>query len=298
MVGSVHRRAALGVASALALATVVLGGGADARADTGAGVTTGPAGSDLVSDQQNGVSTDPLPSPAGDTPLSPPTVEPTAGSTVGVAKPVVIRFPQPVIDRTAAESAVRITPALPGKFYWLSDTQLRWRPLSFWPARTAVTVDAAGTRSTFTIGDSLVATVNDATHQMQILRNGVPQRTFPVSMGKRKYETPNGIYYISDKHAEIWMDSSTYGVPIDSPEGYRLKVADAVRISSSGLFVHSAPWSVSDQGKRNVSHGCINLSPANAQWFFDNFTSGDPVIVENTAGGTFLGGDAYDDWQR
>lgn len=71
MVGSVHRRAALGVASALALATVVLGGGADARADTGAGVTTGPAGSDLVSDQQNGVSTDPLPSPAGDTPLSP-----------------------------------------------------------------------------------------------------------------------------------------------------------------------------------------------------------------------------------
>ncbi len=36
---------------------------------------------------------------------------------------------------------------------------------------------------------------------------------------------------------------------------------------NSDNYVHSAPWSVADQGKRNVSHGCINISPSNAKWF-------------------------------
>ena len=30
---------------------------------------------------------------------------------------------------------------------------------------------------------------------------------------------------------------------------------------------------------RNVSHGCINLSPADAKWFFDLATRGDVVKV-------------------
>ncbi len=80
------------------------------------------------------------------------------------------------------------------------------------------------------------------------------------------------------------MDSATYGVPSTSAQGYKLTVQNAVRIDNSGNFVHSAPWSVGDQGKRNVSHGCINLAPANAQWFYDNFGSGDPVVVKNSVG--------------
>jgi lipoprotein-anchoring transpeptidase ErfK/SrfK len=62
--------------------------------------------------------------------------------------------------------------------------------------------------------------------------------------------------------------------------------------------VHSAPWSVSDQGKRNVSHGCINISPANAKWFMATFNKGDPVVIKNTSGGTYNQNDGYDDWQR
>ena len=49
-------------------------------------------------------------------------------------------------------------------------------------------------------------------------------------------------------------------------------------------YVHSAPWSVADQGKRNVSHGCINISPSNAKWFCDNFGIGDPIVVTNSVG--------------
>ncbi|QIV79700.1 L,D-transpeptidase [Mycolicibacterium frederiksbergense] len=234
----------------------------------------------------------------GDPVFAPPTFNPLNGSLVGVAKPVIINFQRPIADRPLAEQAVHISsnPAVPGKFYWMSDTQLRWRPLDFWPAKATVTIDASGTKSSFRTGDALVATIDDATHQMEVVRNGQLVKTIPVSLGKLGYETPNGTYYVLEKFAEMVMDSSTYGVPIDSPEGYRLKVQDAVRINNAGIFVHGAPWSIADQGKRNVSHGCPNLSPADAQWFFDNFGSGDPVVVKNSVG-TYNENDGAQDWQ-
>ncbi|HEY8533708.1 MAG TPA: L,D-transpeptidase, partial [Micromonospora sp.] len=49
-----------------------------------------------------------------------------------------------------------------------------------------------------------------------------------------------------------------------------------------GEFIHSAPWSVADQGVRNVSHGCVNLSPDNARWLFNQTKIGDPVTVKGT----------------
>ena len=230
----------------------------------------------------------------------PPSFNPVNGSMVGVAKPIIINFQRPIADRPMAEQAIHISsnPPVPGKFYWMSDTQVRWRPIDFWPANTMVNIDASGAKSSFRTGDSLVATIDDKTHQMIIGRNGKLEKTFPVSMGKPdgKHETKNGTYYVLEKFADIVMDSATYGVPNNSPEGYKLKVQDAVRIDNSGVFVHSAPWSVGDQGKRNVSHGCINLSPANAQWFYDNFGSGDPVVIKNSVG-TYNQNDGAQDWQ-
>ncbi len=230
----------------------------------------------------------------------PPSFNPINGSMVGVGKPIIINFQRPIVDRPMAEQAIHIssTPPVPGKFYWMSDTQVRWRPLNFWPANTTVLIDASGAKSTFRTGESLVATIDDKTHQMTISRNGKVEKTFPVSMGKPdgKHETKNGTYYVLEKFADIVMDSATYGVPNTSPEGYKLKVQDAVRIDNSGAFVHSAPWSVGDQGKRNVSHGCINLSPANAQWFYDNFGSGDPIVIKNSVG-NYNQNDGAQDWQ-
>ncbi|ANE78475.1 hypothetical protein A7U43_03175 [Mycobacterium adipatum] len=234
----------------------------------------------------------------GEPVFAPPTFNPLNGSLVGVAKPIIINFQRPIANRPMAEQAVRISsnPPVPGKFYWMTDTQLRWRPVDFWPANTIVNIDAGGTKSSFRTGDALVATIDDATHQMEVMRNGELVKTIPVSLGKPGYETPNGTYYVLEKFADMVMDSSTYGVPIDSAEGYRLKVQDAVRINNAGIFVHGAPWSVADQGKRNVSHGCPNLSPADAQWFFDNFGSGDPVVVKNSVG-TYTENDGAQDWQ-
>jgi lipoprotein-anchoring transpeptidase ErfK/SrfK len=230
----------------------------------------------------------------------PPSFNPVNGAMVGVAKPIIINFQRPIADRPMAEQAIHISsvPPVPGKFYWMSDTQVRWRPIDFWPANTTVNIDAAGAKSSFRTGDSLVATIDDKAHQMTISRNGKVEKTFPVSMGRPdgKHETKNGTYYVLEKFASIVMDSATYGVPTNSAEGYRLTVQNAVRIDNSGAFVHSAPWSVGDQGKRNVSHGCINLSPANAQWFYDNFGSGDPVVIKNSVG-TYNQNDGAQDWQ-
>jgi lipoprotein-anchoring transpeptidase ErfK/SrfK len=230
----------------------------------------------------------------------PPSFNPVNGSMVGVGKPIIINFQRPIANRPMAEQAIHIssTPAVRGKFYWMSDTQVRWRPLDLWPANTTVNIDASGAKSSFRTGESLVATIDDKTHQMTVTRNGKVEKTFPVSMGKPdgKHETKNGTYYVLEKFPSIVMDSATYGVPNTSPEGYKLTVQNAVRIDNSGAFVHSAPWSVGDQGKRNVSHGCINLSPANAQWFYDNFGSGDPVVIKNSLG-TYNQNDGGQDWQ-
>ncbi|WP_395308989.1 L,D-transpeptidase [Mycobacterium sp. AMU20-3851] len=253
----------------------------------------------------------PLPIPAGTPagqnpnpfrglpPFVPPTFNPVNGSIAGAAKPIYINFARPIANRQMAQDAVHITsnPPVPGRFYWVTDTQLRWRPQDFWPAGTVVSIDAAGTKSSFTVPEQLVATIDDATKTMTVVRDGEVEKEFPVSMGKAGNDTKNGTYYVLEKFADMVMDSSTYGVPVDSEDGYKTPVKDAVRIDNSGIFVHGAPWSVGAQGNSNVSHGCINLAPEDAKWFYDNFGSGDAVVIKNTDGGWYDQPDGASDWQ-
>ncbi|WP_204081040.1 L,D-transpeptidase [Mycobacterium riyadhense] len=295
---------AAGVASVLGLAMVLGAGSALADPDPAPGdpgVIPPPADPPPVGQPFVGPAAGEDPTPfIGTAPFGPPRFNPANGSTVGVAQPIILDFPARVDDAGVAESAVHISsiPPVAGKFYWQTPTQLRWRPLSFWPAHTEVTVDAGGTVSSFRTGDELLATADDATHQLTVTRNGVVEKTFPMSMGMAAggHQTANGTYYVQEKMASVVMDSSTYGVPVNSANGYKITVTDAVRFDNSGNFVHSAPWSVDDQGRRDVSHGCINLSPTNAKWFFTNFGPGDPIVVKNSVG-TYTRNDGSNDWQ-
>lgn len=236
------------------------------------------------------------PEPAA--PFSDPALNPSSGETVGVAQPIIIRFNEPVGDRAAAERAIKITsePAVDGHFYWASDQQVRWKPFEFWPAHTTVDVRAGGAHSSFTIGDALVTVADDNTKTITVTRNGEVVRTMPTSFGKPGHETPNGTYIVGDKFRDMYMDSSTYGVPVDDPEGYRTYVEYATRMSNSGIFIHAAPWSEWAQGNTNTSHGCLNVSTADGQWFYENARKGDPVIVQNTGGGVLNGWDGLGDW--
>lgn len=237
---------------------------------------------------------------------------PDNNSTVGVGMPVSIRFDESIPNRKAAQDAVTVTtdPPTEGAFYWLSDRELRWRPQHYWKPGTKVNV-AVNTygidlgdglfgqenlKTNFTIGRELLATVDDNTKMITITENGKVIKTMPTSMGKDSTPTDNGTYIIGDRLDSIVMDSSTYGVPVNSSAGYRLDVDYATQMSWSGIYIHSAPWSVYAQGSENTSHGCLNVSPENALWWIQNSLRGDIITVKNTVGGSLSGTDGLGDW--
>lgn len=247
----------------------------------------------------------PAPTTAPDQPLgranfSTPAIDPAGGETVGIAQPVIITFQAAVDDKKTAEKAIRVTstPPVDGSLYWVGNKELRWKPDEFWPAHTKVSVQAGSAGSAFTIGESWIATADDNTHTITVTVDGEVVRTMPTSMGANDHPTPNGTYTVGERFADMYMDSSTYGVPVDSPNGYRTYVEYATRISNSGIFVHAAPWSVGQQGNTNVSHGCLNVSTDDGRWFFENAPKGAPVVVQNTIGGTADPADGLTDFTR
>ncbi len=183
--------------------------------------------------------------------------------TVGIGQPVMINFDQPVTNKLNAQRAIQVTtnPPVEGAFYWVNDSMVRWRPEHFWTPGTKVNVkvntkgiDLGGgvygdnnLTTDFTVGRALVASADDKTHMITVSINGKVVRTMPTSMGKDSSPTNNGIYIVAERDPSVIMDSSTYGVPVSSPGGYRETVYDATRISFSGIYIHSAPWSLGDQ---------------------------------------------------
>ena len=141
-----------------------------------------------------------------------------------------------------------------------------------------------------------VSVADAATHTMTVHDGDQVVQTYPMSAGSNANPTRNGPHVVLESFADITMDSSTFGLAVDAPGGYRTDVKYAVRISNNGEFVHAAPWSVGSQGNANVSHGCINLSTDRAKWFFDHALPGDVVDVRNSIGPTLSAkdGDIYD----
>ncbi|MBV9921545.1 MAG: L,D-transpeptidase family protein, partial [Pseudonocardia sp.] len=240
-------------------------------------------------------------------------IPPPAQSTVGVGQPLVVKFNHPVHDRAAAQRALTVTasPPQPGGWYWLSATDAHYRPQTYWAAGSTITlkadvygVDLGGgvygetdRTETIHVHDAWVAKADGATKQMQIFLGGKLVNTMPISLGSPGFPSHVGPHVISDKQPSITMDSCTYGVCEGEPGYYKEKVDLDERISDDGEFVHSAPWSVGSQGGANVSHGCVNLSPANAKWFFDHFGIGDVVEISNSGGAQLPLFDTYGDWE-
>lgn len=209
-------------------------------------------------------------------------IEPATGAVVGVAAPLTVTFNAPVTDRFAAERSLKVTsPNTPtGTFTWLSNDVMQWKPDQFWPAHSSVSVTAGGAKTSFETGSAVVGVADIDAHTFTVSIDGDVVRTMPASMGKPKHPTPIGTFSALSKEPVVVMDSRTIGIPLSDPEGYKLTVYDAVRVTWGGVYVHSAPWSVGSQGYANVSHGCINLSPDNAAWYFDTVSIGDPIIVK------------------
>jgi lipoprotein-anchoring transpeptidase ErfK/SrfK len=166
--------------------------------------------------------------------------------------------------------------------------------------------------ATFTIGQKKIAIADSQTHRMKIyfddqVLTSINGKTtvlvggtnwniadgLPISMGrggsttgdggiKISFTTNSGPHVITTKSPTYHMTSASYGLS-KGDFSYATDVKDAVRISGDGEFVHAAPWSTGQQGKANVSHGCINLAPDLANWFYNNFGAGDVVDVTGTS---------------
>lgn len=241
-----------------------------------------------------------------------PSMNPVDGQTVGVGQPLAIYFDEPIANKQAAQDAITVTtdPPVEGAFYWYSNKEVHWRPQQFWAPGTQVTADVKvygrdlgngvyGQEDRavhFAIGDSFIARADGATHQMSVEINGQVVRTMPISMGGSDFPSNNGVHVVTERHETKVMDSTTFGLSL-ADGGYVATVKWATRISNGGEFVHSAPWSVRQQGNSNVSHGCINVAPENARWFFDTVKKGDIVINTNTGGPDLQPWDGFGDWQ-
>ncbi|MCW2534197.1 MAG: uncharacterized protein JWP62_3767 [Blastococcus sp.] len=244
--------------------------------------------------------------------VSTPSIGPLDGTTVGVGMPIRVYFDDPVADKAAVESHLVVTSSTPtdGVWNWLSDSEVHFRPSQYWPANTEITLDAnlygvdfgkgiwgEKNRSvSFTIGAKHVSVADAGTYTLTVYDGDQVVQTYPMSAGSGDNPTRNGAHVVTESYRNITMDSSTFGLAVDAPGGYRSDVEYAVRMSNNGEFVHGAPWSVDQQGNSNVSHGCINLSTERAAWFFDFSRPGDVVEVQNSIGPTLSAadGDIYD----
>jgi lipoprotein-anchoring transpeptidase ErfK/SrfK len=252
-----------------------------------------------------------------------PSIGPLDGTVVGVGMPIRVFFDQPVPDgmKAQVERNLEVTSSNPtdGVWSWINETEVHFRPSEYWPANTEVTLEAnlygvevaegvwgeVDRVIDFSIGERHVSVADAGAHTMKVYDGDQLVQTFPMSAGGPEFPSRNGPHVVTELNRERVMDSSTYGVPVDSPNGYRTPVEHAVRLSNNGEFVHGAPWSVAQQGRENVSHGCINLSPERAEWFFTFSQPGDVVEIVNSQGPTLSAadGDIYDwaiswaDWQ-
>ena len=242
-----------------------------------------------------------------------PSVAPLAGETVGVGMPVIVTFDIPVSNKANFEKHMNVesTPKQPGSWHWLSDSEAHWRPKTYWKAGTDVVVDvdvngvAAGNgifgqedrEVDFSVGDANIYRVNAVTYQMKVFSNGELLRTIPITTGEQPaYTTRSGVKVIMEKFDAKRMNSETVG--ITGAEAYDLdNVQWAMRVTSSGEFIHAAPWSVGSQGNANVSHGCTGMSTDNAAWLYAMSKRGDVVEYTGTDRG-MESGNGYADWNE
>ncbi|WP_329376179.1 Ig-like domain-containing protein [Streptomyces sp. NBC_01351] len=225
--------------------------------------------------------------------------------TYGAGEIVTAELSRPVpaddgLARTRVEQALEVTshPRVEGAWHWVDESTLHYRPRTYWPAHTKVSVRSGldgveigegvyGGPSDgveFTVADRIEAVTDSAAHTMTVRRNGRVIRTIPVTTGKAGFRTRAGVKVVLRKESKVRMRGDSIGIKKGTSEFYDLPVRYATRVTWSGEYVHAAPWSVEAQGEENVSHGCTGMSTEDAAWFFETVREGDIVEVVNSGG--------------
>jgi lipoprotein-anchoring transpeptidase ErfK/SrfK len=229
---------------------------------------------------------------------------------VGVAMPLIVRFSRdiPADKRADVQRRLFVTsnPPQVGIWRWASPTEVRYRPKAYWKAGTKLSYrlatgglpmgDGWYGRSDITVaaavGPAVVLTVDNKSKMMTVARDGKVLRKVPVSLGKAKTPSSSGTMVIIEKLRTTVFDTFA---ELGPTEGYRINIEYAQRLTWGGEYIHAAPWSEGVQGRTNVSHGCVNISMANAVWLFSVTKMGDPVVVQGTER-QLQNGNGWTDW--
>ncbi|MFE9664473.1 Ig-like domain-containing protein [Streptomyces sp. NPDC005955] len=223
-------------------------------------------------------------------------------ATVGTGMIISLEFNRKVVDRAAVERAVEVTarPPVDVVGHWFGAERLDLRPETYWKPGTEVTVRlrlrdveaAPGVHGlqdrsfAFTVGRAQTSVVDTAAHTLEVRRDGELLATLPATAGTAKSPTYNGKMVVTEMFETTRMNSRSvgFGGEYDIPD-----VPHAIRLTSSGTFLHGNYWAGGVFGKRNVSHGCVGLrdvkggsSRTPAGWFFDRTLVGDVVEVRHS----------------
>jgi lipoprotein-anchoring transpeptidase ErfK/SrfK len=242
---------------------------------------------------------------------------PEDGSTVGVGMPFSLRFSRGITHPQDVEKAIKIKtePAVDVQGHWFGNDRLDFRPEHYWKSGTKVTVtlnlDGVEGRPgvygkqkktvSFTIGRNQVSYVDAKKHTMQVTQDGKVVKTLPVTTGKPGYDTWNGQMVISEKLTVTRMNGETVGYGGE----YDIKdVPHALRLTTSGTFLHGNYWGGDAFGNYNASHGCVGLrdvrggydSSVPAAWFFNHSLIGDVVVVKNSHDATVAPDNGLNGW--
>lgn len=242
------------------------------------------------------------------------------GQTVGVAAPIIMQFDAAIDNahKPGVERAMTVVtdPPTEGSWAWLPDeakgSRLHWRTRDYYQPGTKVHVDArlygvkfgddaygaADSTLDFDIGRRQVVKADSTSHRIQVITDAGVIMDFPCSYGeadKPRNVTRSGIHVVSEKYADFYMTNQAAGYS-------NVHERWAVRISNNGEFIHANPASSGAQGNTNVTNGCINLSTADAEQYFNTAIYGDPVEVTGTSIQlSYADGDIWDwavDWDE
>jgi lipoprotein-anchoring transpeptidase ErfK/SrfK len=218
--------------------------------------------------------------------------------TYGVAMPVVVEFHPGIAakDRASVQKRLFVStdPPQPGTWYWVSNgSQAYYRAPEYWKSGTKMTVRIGvgghpmgsgrygdmDRKATVKIGSRFEMKVDNKTKQMTVFKDEKLVKTIPVSLGKKSTPSSSGTMVVMEK-----LESTTFDTRDDPDPAnrYVTEIDFAQRLTWGGEFIHAAPWSENVQGRSNVSHGCVNVSTANAKWLFNETKVGDPITIAGT----------------
>ncbi|KAB1143767.1 L,D-transpeptidase family protein [Streptomyces luteolifulvus] len=242
---------------------------------------------------------------------------PEDGSKVGVGMPFSVRFTRGITSPDAVEKAITVKtePAVEVEGHWFGNDRLDFRPEKYWKEGTKVTVElnldgvegrdgvyGEQTKTvSFTIGRNQVSVVDAAKRTMKVMQDGKVVKTIPVTTGKPGYDTWNGQMVMSEKLTVTRMNGETVGYGGE----YDIKdVPHAIRLTTSGTFIHGNYWGGDAFGNYNASHGCVGLrdvrggydSGVPAAWFFNHSMIGDVVVVKNSNDRTVDPDNGFNGW--